>query len=401
MSYYPSNGNPLTFPSYSQNRQAQQLPQQIPQQIPQQQPQQQIPQQQSQQPQQQQQQQQQPQQQQQQPQQPQQLHQQTQPQQPQAQQPQAQQPQQSPHTQVTTTAQPQLENTQQPQFEEKVIVVKKERKNRPGQRFGAKKKSWVWSWFVQDAQDANIAACDFCGKVITRLSSDKGSPKKLSEHLKTHKLTKESINSTRPIPIDGNGITYAPNGMPMSYVTNYSGHSTDETDIKHKYPTGPPTTATSSANTVSSGTSMVGAPGSSNNAPPSSVTSSGGPNSINSLNFDLNRRYGLGEFENSQYTAMKFHKHIMSFLTENKLSISVIKSHSFKQLVYDLKPDSVADVKELTTLYSSLLEVSRFENNSSSQINHIDVPTTTESNMVNTLARVVEKGVSSVGGSLN
>ncbi|KAK7686837.1 hypothetical protein QCA50_009912 [Cerrena zonata] len=99
--------------------------------------------------------------------------------------------------------------------------VKKERKNRPGQKFGAKKKSWVWSWFAQDSQDPNIAACDYCGRIITRLASDKGSPKKLSEHLKTHKLTRESINNTRPIPIDGHGNTYTQSGEPIS-IPNYS-----------------------------------------------------------------------------------------------------------------------------------------------------------------------------------
>lgn len=82
------------------------------------------------------------------------------------------------------------------------------RQNRPGRKFGAKKKLWVWSWFVQDPTDPNVAVCDYCGKVVKRRSSDKGSPKKLSEHLRTHKLTKSLANNTRAMLIDGGGMNY-------------------------------------------------------------------------------------------------------------------------------------------------------------------------------------------------
>lgn len=69
----------------------------------------------------------------------------------------------------------------------------------PGRRFGAKKKLWVWSWFVQDPADTTVAVCDYCGKIIRRQPSDKGSPKKLIEHLTTHKLNKTLVNTTRPM----------------------------------------------------------------------------------------------------------------------------------------------------------------------------------------------------------
>lgn len=82
------------------------------------------------------------------------------------------------------------------------------RQNRPGRKFGAKKKLWVWSWFVQDPTDPNVAVCDYCGKVVKRRSSDKGSPKKLSEHLRTHKLTKTLANNTRTMMVDGGGMNY-------------------------------------------------------------------------------------------------------------------------------------------------------------------------------------------------
>lgn len=69
----------------------------------------------------------------------------------------------------------------------------------PGRRFGAKKKLWVWSWFVQDPADTTVAVCDYCGKIIRRQPSDKGSPKKLIEHLTTHKLNKTLVNNKRPM----------------------------------------------------------------------------------------------------------------------------------------------------------------------------------------------------------
>jgi hypothetical protein len=69
----------------------------------------------------------------------------------------------------------------------------------------------------------------------------------------------------------------------------------------------------------------------------------------------------------------------MKFLTENKLPIHVIKSQSFQQLIYDLRSDSINDLMELTSLYSGLLEVSRYE------------PNGTEDETVNAVSSVVEK----------
>lgn len=85
---------------------------------------------------------------------------------------------------------------------------------------------------------------------------------------------------------------------------------------------------------------------------------------------------------------MKFHKHLLKFLTENKLPINVIKSHSFQQLIYDFRSDSVADLLELTNLYSSLLEVSRY--GEGGQGDQISDP---ESQAVTALASVVEKNL--------
>ncbi|ODV96595.1 hypothetical protein PACTADRAFT_32098 [Pachysolen tannophilus NRRL Y-2460] len=168
------------------------------------------------------------------------------------------------------------------------------RVNKPGQKFGAKKKSWVWNWFVQDHTDPNVAICDQCGKVIRRLPSDKGSPKKLSEHLRTHKIDKETVNPRRDQMIGG----------------------------------GPTNTGTSnSLKTVN-------------------------PGGLGHLPQHL-----LNEFDVSPYSQIKFHKDIMKFLTDNKLPISVVKSSSFRQMVFTLRPESVEDLNELNNIYASLMEV--------------------------------------------
>lgn len=296
---------------------------------------------------------------------------------------------------------------------------RKERKNRPGQKFGAKKKSWVWTWFIQDSQDPNVAACDYCGKIITRLSSDKGSPKKLTEHLKTHKLTRDSINNSRAIPIDGNGVTYAPNGMPISYENTppdihhpqvrhqphlhmrpdpaptgrHSGHHSghdhvlDATSLSHLTPVHQdPASIAMGANAhrgrkdkrhyIDSLTVPL-------------VPVSGNMAQAPNVAFG-SRRFLSADFDNSPYTAMKFHKHLMKFLTENKLSINVIKSHSFQQLVYDLRSDSVTELLDLTNLYSSLLEVSRIETSSADAGNNSG-PGTNEATVASSLAQAVEQ----------
>ncbi|ODV77465.1 uncharacterized protein CANTADRAFT_23585 [Suhomyces tanzawaensis NRRL Y-17324] len=239
--------------------------------------------------------------------------------------------------QQTPVQPPQAQSTTDPKPPVSGVPPKKERKNRPGQKFGAKKKSWVWSWFVQDSSNPNIAACDYCGKILVRLPSDKGSPKKLIEHLKTHKLTKETINYSRAIPIDGYGVTYTNNGDPISYPANYQESAavpdTSNAGLAHD----------------------VGV-----NAPIHALEEGKKKKKPELFDVRSNRRFLSADFDNTPYTSMKFHKHLMKFLTENKLPINAIKSHSFQQLIYDLRSDSVADLLELTSLYSSLLEVSRY-----------------------------------------
>ncbi|SCW00166.1 LAFE_0B10902g1_1 [Lachancea fermentati] len=67
-------------------------------------------------------------------------------------------------------------------------------------RIGAKKRNWCWNWFAQDEHDKNVAICDYCGRSVRRLKSDRGSPKKLLEHLHTHKITPEMENPARKQP---------------------------------------------------------------------------------------------------------------------------------------------------------------------------------------------------------
>ncbi|SCU88136.1 LAMI_0D08922g1_1 [Lachancea mirantina] len=64
-------------------------------------------------------------------------------------------------------------------------------------KLGAKKRNWCWNWFVQDSSNKNAAVCDYCGRCVRRLKSDRGSPKKLLEHLNTHKITPKMENRIR------------------------------------------------------------------------------------------------------------------------------------------------------------------------------------------------------------
>lgn len=64
--------------------------------------------------------------------------------------------------------------------------------------------SWVWSWFVQDPTNLNLAHCDYCDKVVK--SKVNCRTLYLSRHLETHNLNKRSINQSRQIPSNGFGM---------------------------------------------------------------------------------------------------------------------------------------------------------------------------------------------------
>lgn len=215
---------------------------------------------------------------------------------------------------------------------------------KPTQKLGAKKRSWVWNWFVQDLDDANVAVCDQCGKIIHRLPSDKGSPKKLSEHLRTHKIDKMTGNPGRDHMI---GILSLP-------VSSASASSTDS--------------AMSVGNKSKS--KQQGVNSQRHNAqPPASMTLK----SVNPGGLGHIPQHLLAEFDISQYSQIKFHKDIMRFLTDNKLPISVVKSPSFRQMVFTLRPESLEDLNELNNIYASLMEV--LKNNDSSSSSPTSQPT--------------------------
>lgn len=312
--------------------------------------------------------------------------------------------------------------------------VKKERKNRPGQKFGAKKKLWVWTWFVQDLGNPNMAVCDYCGKIITRQSSDKGLPKKLSEHLRTHKLSKDLINPLRSLP--GNSINIAPSGMHLPYQGNYSSPSqqpinppqgvngnqlsiqnplhNEHPDHGQQHPepelpelnskpakfrrTNGMVNGVNGVNDVSNGVNPVNPV----NQVPDPVHTvddvmphvpvndrmmhniHAPPPANHSHNPAFSRRYVSPHFDNKPYSVTKFHRHLLNFLADNKLSIRLLKLHSFQQLIYDLRPDSISDLLELTGLYSSFVEVSRADTNPESSNHDTSL---SETNVENTLAQ--------------
>lgn len=278
------------------------------------------------------------------------------------------------------------------------MTVKQERKNRPGQKFGAKKKLWVWTWFIQDTNDHNTAACDFCGKVITRQRLDKGSPKKLLEHLKTHKLSRELINPLRGMSMGSNSPLYTAN---MGYNYSNSGMiptmNQIESDVERqpsKFVQAPerPRNLSHSAENGATGLSSTGehrervggstimhglqnghfmhgqAPHSvdlvalnpaQNQTPPVSVHNSASVQTTAPSAYG--RRFVSPNFDNTPYSALKFHRHLLKFLADNKLLIRTLQLHSFQQLIYDLRPDSILDLMELAGLYSSFVEVSRVD----------------------------------------
>lgn len=282
--------------------------------------------------------------------------------------------------------------------EKKDTDKKSGRKNRPGQKFGAKKKLWVWTWFVQDLNDANVAVCDYCGRIITRMPSDKGLPKKLSEHLRTHKLTKELINTTRAIPIDGNGITYNPGALLMPY-SGYLGdmpapvlqpQSEDDIapELKKKFRR--PQQAhqlqhlqlqlsQQLQNQQLQQLQQLQMLGGGSGGGGSGGTGQGQGQSGQNVQFG--RRFILPNFDNTPYSGVKFHKHLLKFLADNKLLIRILKLHLFQQLIYDLRPDSITDLLELTGLYLSFIEVARVDGEES----------LAEANVVNTLAQELIK----------
>ncbi|KAH3675028.1 hypothetical protein WICMUC_002860 [Wickerhamomyces mucosus] len=219
--------------------------------------------------------------------------------------------------------------------------VSKPRVNKPGQKFGAKKRSWVWNWFVQDPIDCNIAICDFCGKVIKRLGSDKGSPKKLGEHLKTHKIDSTSFNSKR------NGSQLAPLqpssnigdvGKNNININNNNNNNISNNNSNHYFNTlnsNQTTYRDQSIQPASDETNQFAQPG----YYPPGITSS------------------IDQFQESPYTQIKFQKEIVKFLVTNKLPLSVVKSKSFRQLIYTLRPGALQDLNELNHLYDPLLDV--------------------------------------------
>lgn len=427
-------------------------------------------------------------------------------------------------------------------------IVKRERKNRPGQKFGAKKKLWVWTWFVQDQKDPNVAVCDFCGKTITRMASDRGLPKKLTEHLRTHKLLKTLVNSARELQ---NPTSYAEAvAMPFSDFAHgpvehnrdamlrqnqpHGVHGDEQSKPAHPQPANhmrlPAHSQrradqqnhmhrTQNQHAIHNGQASTNIPGthlphtqqhdlldqnpqhrphhlsqnhasaqkqqrfqemanhsipnpSQFSAQPNSAllqhphqNRASGPDHLNLLpdgsrgprphqppihtkahriqphtqsahnqsqhqvphqalhppqhrhqrldihqhpssqlaqqavlpeNFDqkYNYRKAIEQnsvrapgLESSPYSESMFHRHLLRFLAENKLPIRILMLQSFQQLIYDLRPESLSDLLNLTGLYSSFMEVSRVETDNSAA----KELSLAEASVVNTLAQELTK----------
>lgn len=227
--------------------------------------------------------------------------------------------------------------------------ITKPRVNKPGQKFGAKKKSWVWNWFIQDIADSNVATCDFCGKIIKRLASDKGSPKKLGEHLKTHKIDRNSVNPKRDSMIVGDANRHYFNTI-----------NSNQTFKPH-----PLSNQTANIQQQQQQQAQQQVPQNSYNRQQSTSTTNTGADFTNT-------NYDKSEFDQSSYSQAKFQKDIMKFLVENKLPLAIVKSPSFRQVIFTLKPEAIPDLNELNHLYSSLLEVIHNEKGPLSNVDEVN-----------------------------
>lgn len=311
----------------------------------------------------------------------------------------------------------------------KTIPRKRERVNRPGQRFGAKKRLWVWTWFVQDQNDQNIAVCDYCGKIITRVPSDRGLPKKLVEHLHTHKLTKNLINTSRPLSMEGNGpfmsnlqVSYA---APFTQLSETRGvHNMVSTNSSSQL--GLPSLAQLLQQNFSQHTQSLSHAHQSQQQQSLTDTNSIAPElqqngekyrqtdaidrfqrdaqqsesqsrknasqthkSVSTAAGQYSGRSALPKFESSSYSGPSFHRHLLKFLADNKLPIRIIKLQSFQQLIYDLRPESLSDLQDLTGLYTSFVEVARAED-LAEVLNH-NVGSVAEASVANDLTQEMIK----------
>lgn len=224
--------------------------------------------------------------------------------------------------------------------------ISKPRVNKPGQKFGAKKKSWVWNWFIQDIGDSNVATCDFCGKIIKRLASDKGSPKKLGEHLKTHKIDRNSVNPKRDSMIVGDASRHYFNTINSNQTFKPHPLSNQAANLQQQQ--------------------------SHQQVPQNSYNRQQSTSSTNAGSEFTNTNYDKSEFDQSPYSQPKFQKDIMKFLVENKLPLAIVKSPSFRQVIFTLKPEAIPDLNELNHLYSSLLEVIHNEKGPLSNVDDVN-----------------------------
>ncbi|KAI5950411.1 hypothetical protein CANMA_005339 [Candida margitis] len=197
------------------------------------------------------------------------------------------------------------------------LKPRRTRKNKPGKKFGAKKRSWVWSWFKQDNRNPNLAVCNKCMRVIIRVTSDKGSPKKLIEHLKTHRIT--AGHRTTPI---GENIG-ADHGQRSGEDEQARGTSyyVRTSNLERQC------SQTERGNALSSGFAGPYTP----------------------------------PFISHVYSKRSFQHHLLAFLLENKLPVNIIRSESFQKAIGDLRPGAFADLQELIYFYDSCMQVSQFE----------------------------------------
>lgn len=231
----------------------------------------------------------------------------------------------------------QQQNHQQKQTEIQNKVTKAKRTNKPGAKFGAKKKSWVWNWFFQDHMDTNKATCKKCNKLIIRLPNDKSSPKKLIEHLKTHRITRSTIELT-PVSNNLRSMNEDTSPFQIDSITELSGNDTDIKDSPNQ-------------TIKDEGVNIYDKPVRLKRSSDDSGTNVDYKKSRTSSVENNNNK------DRDSYSSLNFQRDIIDFLKENKLPIKTIKSKSFRKLILNLKPSAVKELDDLDNFYSSFIEI--------------------------------------------
>lgn len=253
---------------------------------------------------------------------------------------------------ITTIDHSGLDKNSQEQFQKEVQLQSRVRP-RHGNKLGARKRNWCWNWFTQeDPRDKNVATCDYCGRLIRRMPSDKGSPKKLLEHLNTHKITPDMANPKRKIEtanFEQTRETQYTAGVQSFYNTINKRKRNPRSKMESGYHD---ETQSGTAATDPNIDATIG-------EEPSSAVEHKGTIDANAsaVTTATNAVAASSSHENVQqrtFNAVDFANLMLDFLSENRVSIDLILSSSFGDILNRREDKGVDGVlREIAQIYGS------------------------------------------------